>query len=91
MSGPLYPTKTRMALLRAIADSNGRVYYEAGAVWDKALGAKVTARVAEMVNAGWIRALAPDEPRAVGELHVPGRTYYRLTDDGKRILGGGDG
>lgn len=82
--GGLYPTRTRLALLRAIRDGNGRIYFEAGEVWDNTAGTKVTARAKELLRAGWIRALTPDEPRGPGEL--PARTYYRLNRPGYDIL-----
>jgi hypothetical protein len=80
----LYPTPVRRALLKAIAEGQGRIYYEAKAVYDNAVGNKVTARVYEMLRAEWIRALTPDEPR--GPREYPARTYYRLTDAGRSIL-----
>lgn len=84
----LFPTPVRRALLKAIAEGQGRIYYEAKAVYDNAVGNKVTARVYEMLRAEWIRALAPDEPRGPGE-HQP-RTYYRLLPAGESILSKGN-
>ena len=76
----LYPTKTRLALLQAVAD--GDVRRDSLAVGGPSYldGRKVTAAVREMVRAGWIS--------------VPERGYYerfvtpQITDYGRRILGG---
>lgn len=83
----LYATKTRLALLRAIREGNGRIYFEAGDVFDKATYTRVTARVKEFIQHGWVRALAPDEARGPGETSAPGVTYYRLTSLGAQALG----
>ncbi len=80
----LYPTKTRLALLRAIREGNGRIYFEAGDVFDKATYTRVTAKVKELIGHGWVRALAPDEPRGPGESKL--LTHYRLTDIGLLVL-----
>lgn len=82
----LFPTKTRKALLRAVAEGNGRIYFEAGDVFDKDTYLRVTERMREMVSAGWVRALAPDEPRGRGETSAPGVTFYRLTAEGKKLI-----
>jgi hypothetical protein len=84
--GSLYPTKTRLALLRAVREGKGRIHFEAGDVWDNTAGIKVTARLKEMVHAGWVRALTPDEARGPGEIGP--RTYYRLTRLGIEALKG---
>jgi len=80
----LYPTRTRLALLRAVHDGAGRIYCEDRIVWDLASGLRVTERVREQVQHGWIRALKPDEPRSPGERKD--RTYYRLTELGRTVL-----
>jgi hypothetical protein len=85
VTSPLYPTPTRKALLRAIAANDGKVYLEAGEVWDMNRGGKVTARMKEVVNAGWIRAAGPSERP---ENALSGRKYYVLTSDGARVLRG---
>lgn len=80
----LYPTKTRLALLRAIREGNGRIYFEAGDVFDKVTYTRVTAKVKEFIDHGWVRALTPDEPRGPGESKL--LTHYRLTDIGLLVL-----
>lgn len=83
----LPPTRVRVALLRAIRDGHGRIYWEANHVWDGALGIKVTNRVLEMIGAGWITAekVTPQSKRA-GE--SVGRAYYRLSELGESVLKG---
>lgn len=76
----LFPTKTRVALLRLIHDGHGRIYAEAGQVWDKVSYTRVTAMVRAFIRHDWVRALAPDEPRGPGESKL--LVYYRLTDIG---------
>jgi hypothetical protein len=82
----LAPTRTRLALTRAIAAGGGDVYCEAGVVYSKSLGMRVTERVREQVTAGWIRALTPDEPRGPGETSARSVTYYRVLDPGQQAL-----
>lgn len=84
----LFPTKTRIALLKAIHEGNGRIYYEAGDVFDKASYTRVTAKVKEFIDHGWVRALTPNEPRGRGETSAPGVTFYRVTDIGLQALAG---
>lgn len=84
----LYATKTRLALLRAIREGNGRIYFEAGDVFDKVTYTRVTDKVRQMVAHNWVRALTPDEPRGRGETAAPGVTFYRLTDLGLQALAG---
>lgn len=95
----LFPTKTRLALLRDVADSATRVYDEhswsgkpvvAWLEWRtearNVRRSRVTARVRELRNAGWIRT----RPGDVG-LH---QQDYELTDEGRKVLdeaGGHDG
>lgn len=83
----LYATPTRRAILRAIHEGRGRIYYEPSAktVWDKNTALRITNRVDEMVRHGWVRALAPDEARGPGESKQ--LTYYRLTALGVQALG----
>lgn len=83
----LAATPARKALLRAIDEGRGRISYDPNerTVYDHDTGIRVTSRCRELVSAGWIRALTPDEPRGPGELHF--RTYYRLTDYGRAALG----
>jgi hypothetical protein len=82
----LFPTKTRLALLRAIQGSYGRVYAVDGEARDMVLGMAVTARVQEFLAHDWIRALKPDEKRGPGERDD--RTYYRLKPFGEAALRG---
>jgi hypothetical protein len=80
----LYPTPTRKALLRSVAENDGQVYFEAGEVWDNHRGGRVTDRMRSVISAGWVEVL-PDSERNP-RLHLSGRTYYRLTDDGNLII-----
>ena len=80
----LTPTRTRLALLRAIHNDPGRIYCEDRIVWDLASGLRVTERVREQVTHGWIRALKPGEPRGPGERKD--RTYYRVEPVGMQVL-----
>jgi hypothetical protein len=80
----LYPTRTRLALLRAIHSDPARVYLEDHVVWDLALGMRVTERVRELVKHGWVRALTPGEQR--GSREQPNRTYYRIEPLGMQVL-----
>lgn len=85
----LYPTPVRRALMAAIHAGGGRVYYEAAAkqVRDSVTDFAVTARVYEMVRAGWIEAEKVDaQTKRTGEL--AGRTYYRITAVGRSVLEG---
>lgn len=83
----LYPTPTRKALLRAIYEGYGRIYFEPAAneVWDKVTAYRVTEKIRQFLAADWIRALAPDEERGRGESKL--LTYYRLTRFGAVALG----
>jgi hypothetical protein len=83
----LHATRVRVALLKAISEGHGRIYFEANHVWDGALGIKVTNRVLEMIGAKWVVAekVTPKSKRP-GE-HV-GRTYYRLNTIGEQVLKG---
>src|SRR5690349_18437019 len=83
----LYATPTRLRLLEAIADGQGRIYFEANHVWDDAFGIKVTNRVLEMIGAEWITAeKVTPATRRPGE--IVGRTYYRLNELAEQILKG---
>lgn len=81
MADGLHPTKTRLALLRAV--ERGEVVREVDSTgifgrddWD---GETVTARISEMRAHGWVGEIRP-YPRA-NENGV-----YPLTDEGRRIL-----
>jgi hypothetical protein len=81
----LYATPTRLRLLKAISEGQGRIYFEANHVWDGAFGIKVTNRVLEMIGAEWVVA----EKVTVGTAQVGeylGRTYYRTTPVGESVL-----
>lgn len=84
----LYPTPQRKALMRLIHEGKGRIRGEAGEVWDVIPWRKVTAKVREFIQHGWVRALSPDEPRGPGETKAPGVTYFRVTDIGLQALAG---
>lgn len=81
MSKDLYPTKTRLALLREVAD--GRIMLGAGGIayggpcYSVVTGRTVTARIAEMFHAGWVE---PAEGTEGG--------YWSLTDAGRAVLDG---
>lgn len=84
---PLRPTKTRLALLQAVAD--GRVYAghgAAGSWWDAPPGSHtpryVDARCLEAHRAGWIAL----DPVAWGG--GSSRRYWHLTDFGRAVLDG---
>lgn len=85
----LAATPTRRALVRAINEGKGRIYYEsaARAAFDRQSGMRVTEKLREMVGAGWIRARRADEPLLQGESeHL---IHYRLTEDfGRAVLKG---
>lgn len=83
----LFPTKTRTALLRAIYDGGGRIYYEPAAkeARDKLTYRRVTDLIRQFIAADWIRALAPGEPRGPGESDL--LVYYRLKPFGAVALG----
>jgi hypothetical protein len=83
----LYATPTRLKLLKAISEGQGRIYFEANHVWDGAFGIKVTNRVLEMIGAGWVVAeKVTAQSKRPGEL--VGRTYYRLNEIGESVLEG---
>jgi len=64
----LYPTKTRLALLRQVANSLVQSGYaddvllfpDAPTSWE--YSRKVTARIEELERAGWVTELHPDHP-----------------------------
>lgn len=83
----LYPTPTRLRLLKVIRDESGRIYFEANHVYDRTLGVKVTNRVLEMIGHQWITAeKVTPQTKQPGE--YPGVVYYRLTDFGRQVLNG---
>jgi hypothetical protein len=83
----LYPTPTRLKLLKAISEGQGRIYFEANHVWDDAHGVKVTNRVLEMIGHKWITAeKVTQHTKRPGE--IAQRTYYRLTELGESVLKG---
>lgn len=97
----LYPTKTRLALLQAVADGAVTEHYPLGvaphySTWDLGpsgahgvYGSRyktVTAGVREQRKAGWIRLGEPEDP-----------TWYKsarrweITDLGREVLEAGGG
>ncbi len=84
---PLHPTKTRLALLRAVAA--GEVHwYRSGmhgeSFWKAGLGGRglmVTSRMREFNRAGWVQV--PDT-----DLHA---VAWELTDLGRQVLQEADG
>jgi hypothetical protein len=79
MASDLYPTKTRLALLEDVRD--GLVYEESlpgGRYVRSAPTGYVTARVIEMLRAGWV-----EQRSAPGDKW---RKQMRLTAEGERIL-----
>lgn len=84
---PLYPTPHRKAFLRAV-NVQGRVvrYHSTGEAWDNTASVQVSARLREAFNAGWIEPIPEDElwdgahPKSIC-------TYYRLTAEGRAVLG----
>jgi hypothetical protein len=82
----LFPTPHRKAFLKA-AGQPGRIYREAGQAWDRESAMKVTERLREAFDAGWVEPI-PEAERTKGMW--PGRIYYRITDHGQRVLGIGD-
>jgi hypothetical protein len=82
----LFPTPSRRALLRAIDEGGGRIYFEAGIVWDDGRGRKETAVVTTFLKHEWVRALKPGEPRGPSEYKT--RVYYRLTPFGRTAMKG---
>lgn len=83
-TGGLFPTPTRKALVRAVSRNDGKVYFEAGEVWDMHRGGKVTERMRQVIAAGWVEVL-PDAERNP-RIHLSGRKYYRVTVDGALII-----
>jgi hypothetical protein len=83
VTSPLYPTPHRKAFLRAVR-LPGRIYREAGQAWDRDEGTKVTARLDEAFQAGWVEPL-PDTERNP-RMHLSGRVYYRLSPAGELII-----
>jgi hypothetical protein len=73
----LYPTHVRLRLFAAVRVP-GRIYREAnGVAYDAVTGLKVTARIKEQVDHGWIEAVPREGYRADW---APSRTYYRPAD-----------
>lgn len=76
--GALYPTPTRLALLRDIADPAGLVYAEANHWWHHITAYRLDAQIREMDNAGWVEAI--QHPR------MSTRLLARLTPAGRAVL-----
>jgi hypothetical protein len=80
MSAP-YPTKTRIALLRAVAD--GEVWrYRNEQDYLSEPHRKVTARMAELTAADWVELVEP-RSKIARELRY---RQWRLTDAGRAVL-----
>lgn len=73
----LYPTPVRLKLFAAVRVP-GRIYGEAGEVWDKVTGYKVTRRIGEQVAAKWIEAVPKDGYR---DEWSPQRRYFQAADN----------
>lgn len=73
----VYPTPVRLKLFAAV-QVPGRIYGEAGEVWDKVTGYKVTARINELLGARWIEAV-PREGYAADWSEQ--RNYFRPADN----------
>lgn len=69
-------TRPRLAILRAIAQGDGRIYFFEGHAWDRAIGVRVTATVTYLITHGLVRATRPGN-----------KTSYYLTAEGARVLG----
>lgn len=80
-------TRTRRAILRAIDEGHGRIYLEEHEAWDRSLGLRITHRLRQLVDAGWVRARTETDKPLPGE-HMPDRVYYRLTTTGIEKLKG---
>lgn len=73
----LYPTPVRLKLVAAL-DEAGRIYGEAGEIWDKVTGYKVTKRVEELIQHQWAEAV----PRAgYRDEWSPQRNYFQPADN----------
>lgn len=81
----LAATPHRRAFLRAV-NQRGRIYMHRTdhIAWDNAEGTKVTARLTEAFQAGWV------EPVPEADLWPTAKSFlvfYRLTDYGRAALG----
>jgi hypothetical protein len=72
----LYPTKTRLALLRSVDER--RVYEFEGDAYDEVSGSKVSARLRELIAHDWVSAA-----------RFGSTTSYRVTNFGRRAMNGG--
>lgn len=84
----LAATKHRQALCRAV-NVRARVvrYHSTGEAWDNTAAVKVTARLAELFLFGWVEPI-PEEELWAGAQPKRILSYYRLTDLGRRAMGG---
>jgi hypothetical protein len=86
----LYPTKTRLALLRDVAGEHiTRNYFADGERDTDGDGDKVTARIAEAEKAGWVHL--DDKVWTTINVFDGGwwtLRYWRLTDAGRALLDG---
>jgi hypothetical protein len=79
-----YPTKTRLALLQAVADGEVSIDRWSASVptWDRGPGTPIRYRIVKdrmraFTLAGWTQ---------LGERDEYGRRYYELTDAGRKVL-----
>lgn len=79
----LHPTPTRIALLRDVA--RRYVYQHPCGSSHIAGGRQVTARIAEMAAAGWVRI---DPDTYISDYEV---RYWHLTDAGRAVLAAAEG
>jgi hypothetical protein len=80
----LRPTKTRLRVLRAVADGDvWQRYTRSAPPVDDWLGRRVTARCTEMEHAGWIRLLPPCE---TGAHYFRGSRRWMFTPAGWAVL-----
>lgn len=80
----LYPTKTRLALLRDVADGVvwGRRSAGRDANWNawRGVTGRVTASIREMERVGWVKLGRPESPSFYAS------RPYELTDAGRAVL-----
>lgn len=80
----LYPTRHRIALLKAVAEGKGRVYGEGNDIYDRVAGTRVYARALELIRHDWIEPVPREEQHR--DEWSQSRTYYRLTDFGRKAI-----
>ena len=85
----LAATPHRRAFLRAVASSRSRIvrYHSTEEAWDQVECRRVTTRLTEAFNAGWVEPV-PDEDLWPGAEPRTRVTYFRLTEFGRAALNG---